>query len=381
MQKFGPNGQGELVKLPPGLFWKPGKKSGSFYVAYAVPGKTANGKKLVKQQRVGKKLSDAKRALTAIRNKIDNNEYIAKKDIRFNELSTLYLEEKSIRGLRQSSIVGVKSAINRTILPAFGHRKLKTLEKTDIIAWLKKLIDDGMKAGTAGKHLALLKSILKKGAEEGFLGRNPAVSVRPPKHVKPEIKMLSNLEVEELLKIAEGQPRLIILTGLLSGLRAGEILALRWQNIDLVEGILSVRKTYQMGRFEEPKTQKSKRGVIIPEQLVTALAKAKPDNAGDNDLVFADKNGQPLNWVYFLHKHWNPLLQKAGVQHVKFHSLRHNYASLLLAAGEDLAFLQRQLGHATLTMTLNVYGHLIKGREVGAGQRIGKAFAGYVNQG
>ena len=93
-----------------------------------------------------------------------------------------------------------------------------------------------------------------------------------------------------------------------------------------------------------------------------------------NEVVFTKDDGAYLNWPNFYNREFLPLLKLAGVPKVTFHSLRHFYASTLVASGEDLKFIQEQLGHSSLTMTLNTYSHLLPSRKIGAGKRIEEAF-------
>lgn len=363
MSKTGPNGQ----RLPSGIFWS----GRSYYVAYRVEGK-------VKLKRIGPKIREAIRALEIIHVQVRKGEYSTMRDIVFEELAGQFLEEKATQGLRPSTMVSWETHIRRGLLPTLGQRKLKTIKKPDIIALLKGWLDRGMSPATACKYLVTTKSIFKKGVEDGYLGRNPAANVRAPKHTVPEVELLTSDQVKQLLQEATGQPRLMVLTALLSGVRAGELCGLQWGDIDLVEGKLSVRRVFTKGRYEKPKTASSRRDVSIPPQLVDALARAKPENAGDDSLVFRNARGNPVAWNNFLKRDWARLLEAADLPKVKFHGLRHNFVSVMLAAGEDLTFIQAQVGHVDLTTTLNVYSHLLPEKEKGAGLRIGEAFTSYV---
>lgn len=341
------------------------------YVAFRLDGKTT-------LKRISDKISEAKRAKREIAGQVERGEFSSLKDITVAELARQYLEEKSTQGLRASTLAGAEQHIRLGLLPKLGKRKLRGIRKPDIVALLKGWLDGGMSPATARKYLATAKAVFKKALEDGYISRSPAGAVRPPKHTVPQVELLTSDETKRLLQEATGQPRLIILTALLSGLRAGEICALSWGDIDLVEGVISVRRSFTRGRFEEPKTEKSRRDVSIPPQLVDALARAKPEDADDDSLVFSNKAGQPIERSNWLHGSWHPILEAAKVPKVKFHTLRHHFVSVMLDAGEKLTFIQRQVGHTDLSTTLNVYSHLLPQKEKNAGLRIGEAFSSYV---
>lgn len=308
---------------------------------------------------------------------VDRREY-QEQNIGFSELADKWIDSLKAQ-VKPSTIDGYQTICNLHLKPYFRNRNVRDISTADIEAFIASKIGGKLSNKTVGYLLGTLKTLLKKAVIWNYAYKNVAEYVKRPKAAPVKTQLLSSEQVDKLLNAASGQTRLIILTGVLSGLRAGEICALRWSDIDLVDGIISVTRDYVRGRFDTPKSRASIRQVIIPPALITELAKHKPESAADDDLVFSDASGNPIQWYNFLHRKWEKLLKKAHLPKVKFHSLRHNYASILLAAGEDLTFIQRQVGHGSLTVTLNVYSHLLPNKEIGAGQRIQNAFTDYVN--
>ncbi len=242
------------------------------------------------------------------------------------------------------------------------------------------------KRGTIGNRsigytVGQLSRMLKRACARGYAYQNVAAFAERPSPEHKEVKILSADEVDKLLSLAEGQDRLIILTGILSGCRAGELIALNWARVDLVNGIIDIsgpRANFVRGEFTTTKARGSIRQIPIAPILVDELARIKPENAKDDDLVFTNSVSKPLNWINWLHRSWQPLLDVAGVRKVKFHSLRHNFVSVLRAAGYDWPIIQKFTGHRDLSTTQDIYTHALPGQEVGAGQKIEDAFKEYV---
>jgi integrase len=155
------------------------------------------------------------------------------------------------------------------------------------------------------------------------------------------------------------------------GLRQGELLGLKWEDVDLEVGTLQIRRTLSNGEFTTPKTAKSRRSVNITPTAVEALERHSERQAGemikadtlhqDQNLVFASQVGTPLSRRN-LTRSFKALLRRAGLPHsVRFHDLRHTCATLLLGSGFNAKFVQELLGHATIAITLDTYSHVIPG--------------------
>lgn len=208
---------------------------------------------------------------------------------------------------------------------------------------------------TAGYHLGVCKQIFKVGQTWRYVYANPCERIRRPKAEIQKTKALSGEEMARLLAATEGQTFLIIKTAQYSGLRAGELCGLKWDAVDIVEGVTRIlpKRNYVRGQFVNPKSDKSKRNVIIPPELVNDLAQWKDDTKGeDKALVFSD-DGQPIDWVKFLHESWKRTIKAAGLKNVTPHHLRHSYASILLAnlGAKEIAFISEQLGHGSIDIT------------------------------
>lgn len=163
---------------------------------------------------------------------------------------------------------------------------------------------------------------------------------------------------------------LLFLVAILTGLRQGEILALRWSDLDEFRALLFVVRAFhpEVG-FTEPKSRTSRRAVQLTPVLLDALLEQRQKaNAGADDLIFPNKAGNPINHQNLTNRIFHPALERAGVKRIRFHDLRHTYAALMISMGANIKFLQRQMGHASITTTLDRYGHLLD--EVAGGVRV-----------
>ncbi len=314
-----------------------------------------------------------------------NRKQYSDKRIVFNELADKWLDTQTAKvkaGERKYSTVEGYQAINDVHLkPFFGDMQVLDITVSDIEDYIVQKQATKLSNRSIGYQVAQLSRMLKKAVVWSYCYQNVALYVERPSPEHKEVKILSSEEIDRLLTTATGQDRLIVLTGILTGVRAGELVALNWGRVDLVDAVIDIsgpRANYVRGRFEQPKAKGSIRQVVIPPNLVGALAGHKPDDASDDDLVFSNGAGHPIAWASWLHRSWHPLIDAAKVPKVKFHSLRHNYVSVLRAAKYDWPIIQRLVGHRDLSTTQNIYTHMLPGQEVGAGQKIQDAFKEYV---
>ena len=153
----------------------------------------------------------------------------------------------------------------------------------------------------------------------------------------------------------------MIASAILTGLRQSELLGLRWRDIDFDEELIRVRSALDRhGNDVPPKTEHAVRDVILIPALADLLREHRETSAfkGSEDYVFASRVGTPLHWRNVARRGLNPALAKAGIEPLRWHDLRHTFASLLIAGGANVVFTSRQLGHGSSDITLRVYSHL-----------------------
>lgn len=315
----------------------------------------------------GANKKDAERVLNEITYKAYRGEYFDK-EIGFSDLTTKWLESR--RPEVKPSTIEFYENISKHLKSNFKHKDAKKVDTESVEAYISEKLKR-LAPSTVGYHLGMLRSIFDKAMQWKYVNSNPTRGLKKPRLEHKEIEILNELELKKLINLSKDQTKLLITTALYTGMRAGELMALRWEEIDLVEGTIRVTRNCVRGIIGTPKSRGSKRTIVIPPLLVDELAKAKNDKS---ELVFTNGNGKYLDWNNFYKREFLRLLKEAGIPKVKFHSLRHSYASTLLSSGMDLKFVQEQLGHTNLTMTLDTYSHLLPSRKVGAGKRIEEAF-------
>ncbi len=232
----------------------------------------------------------------------------------------------------------------------------------------------------------LLANMLSGAVRDELLARNPAAAVRAPKAPPPHGVALSAEYTARLLAAArEHAPAwyVVILTALGTGLRRGEIVALRWEDVDLGRGVLHVRRAAAQvtGKliYKAPKSDKGTRTVPLPAALVEELIRHKAQQATarlalgpgytDHGLVFATRTGAPRSLASFSGS-FRDFLVRVGLEHTTFHTLRHTYASTLLSVGVEMYLTSALMGHAGIGTTINVYGHLMGGEAQDAAERL-----------
>ncbi|MBM4140225.1 MAG: site-specific integrase [Nitrospira sp.] len=193
----------------------------------------------------------------------------------------------------------------------------------------------------------------------GYLKINPFEYVERPKITKPEIEILTPEEVEKILSKADNHYRVAILTDVFTGLRAGELWGLKWIDIDWNSKQIHVRRSLWKGQFQTPKSKYSIRKVDIPDSLIQELQRWKlvcPVN--EYDVVFPSPEGKLSQHDNVVKRYFNRALRESGLRQVSFHSIRHTNASMRIASGQNIKYIQTQLGHVSINITLDVYGHL-----------------------
>jgi len=276
----------------------------------------------------------------------------------------------------QRTAEGYQSIAECHLIPALGHVPLKQLQPQAIQAYYGKAVDK-LSPRTVAKHHRLLSQALKYAVRQGYLGRNPCELVDPPSWKGKTMRTLTPGEVGVLLETAEGNyfyP--VFYTAVSSGLRQAELLGLRWRDIDLNMLSISVSQVLYKRRgvcvFKEPKTAHSRRRVAMTPKLASFLREYRTErerlcrelskSLGLDDLVFPSIEGRPLDPCVLSHN-FTKIVKKAGLENVRFHDLRHTFASLALMRGAKIKVISEALGHASAAFTADTYCHIIEGMQ------------------
>jgi integrase len=267
-------------------------------------------------------------------------------------------------------------------------QKLRPVQLAELYGTLSS--KSGLAARTIGHVHRVLHRALGHAAQWDVVHRNVAERVSPPPVQATEISILKSDDVQRVLQSLRGRTLYpIVATALGTGIRRGELLALRWQDVDLDKGTLRIERSLEITkagmRFKAPKTAHGRRSISLPPSLVSELRthwKAQQEQrlalglgkAPGDSLVFATWEGNTRN-PDGLTKEFSLAMAALGKPEITFHSLRHTHASQLIAAGLDVVTISRRLGHGSPAITLRVYSHLFSNTDDRAAQIMEAAFA------
>ncbi|HEV8574410.1 MAG TPA: site-specific integrase, partial [Dehalococcoidia bacterium] len=277
------------------------------------------------------------------------------------------------RTLRPRTLAGYTSIVERHLIPALGRIRLRKLQPADIDAYLNRLVGSGLTTRTAQYHHAVLRRALGQAERWGYVGRNVARLVTPPQVRQRQMAPLTPDQARLFLAgIAGDRTEALYAVSLSLGLRQGEALGLLWEDVDLGARTLTVQHTLQRygGAYhlDEPKTQRSRRTVSLPTPLVDVLRRHRirqneerlrvgPLWAGGWNLVFCNEIGEPLAGAEVTRR-FQRTLAALGLPRQRFHDLRHAAATFLIAQAVPLRVVMEILGHSTISVTADTYGHV-----------------------
>ena len=284
-----------------------------------------------------------------------------------------WLENTARPSVRASTYESYSGVVRHHLIPDLGRIRLSRLTPDEVQEMLNRKLEAGLSPRRVDYLRGILHRALNQALRWGLVGRNVAGLVRSPKQVRYEIHPLDPDEVKVLLAEVRGDRlEALFALAIATGMRRGELLGLRWEDVDLSRRVLHVRRALERYdgayRLVEPKSSRGVRSISLPSFAVDALDRqralqeAERDRAGsvwtEWGLVFTTQIGLPLDGsmvTHTLHRH----LRSAGLRHQRFHDLRHACASLLLAEGINPRVVMEILGHSQVSLTLNTYSHVI----------------------
>ena len=270
------------------------------------------------------------------------------------------------------------------VKPKLGYIPLAELRPMDIQSLYNEKMDTGLSSQTVIHIHRTIHQALREAVDSDLLIRNVAERVKPPRLVKPELRSLTVEEVHTLLSAAKGIGyHLPIHLAIYTGVRRSELLGLRWSDIDLSKGELSVKKTVVVSRGQiiigDPKTKSSMRTISMDsknvelvrthqERLRTAPC-ARPDTLLSQSRICVRTDGQPMK-PGGLSKGYKRIAQKCGISGVRFRDLRHTHATMLLDTGVGIHIVCARMGHSSVQVTIDNYGHLLPSSDADAAKTL-----------
>ena len=352
--------------------------------------KTITGSKRDAQAYLNQKLHEKNQGMLINAGKYTVSEYMDK-----------WLSSAVKGSVREKTYLDYKDRIRLYVTPAIGQVKLKDLKPEQIQTLYNDMQDRGLSARSVRYVHSILKSALAQAVAWNYISINPLgerKNVKLPKQVKKEMKYLSPEQAKIFMEATKFSAHKALFSLLLvSGIRPGEALGLKWQDIDFdtktvtIKRVLSRVNGKELQLIEDTKTAKSKRTIPVTKDVIEDLKEIKQEQDkasaerkaaekwglpvkeyNDQGLVFANEVGNPIDEGNILKRHFKPLLREAGLPDMRLYDLRHTCATLLLAAGENPKIVSERLGHSTISLTLDTYTHVLPNMQQGATVKLEK---------
>ncbi len=268
--------------------------------------------------------------------------------------------------LKPKTRSGYRSLLNSRILPNLGDLQLRQIDPVVVREWVADLQEDGLSASRIRQARNVLHAVFKTAVDGSMINRNPVAGVKTPPVVTPPRRYLTADQVGKLADAIESPYDLLVLVLTYSGIRFGEAAALRRSDCDLEGSRLHIKESLAevagQLHFGTTKTHRQ-RVVALPASIRDMLE----DHLQGNDiasrgLVFTSPKGRPVRYSNFRRRQWTPAIERAGLTGLEIHELRHTAASLMINEGADPKLIQTQLGHSSISITYDIYGHLFPDR-------------------
>jgi len=266
---------------------------------------------------------------------------------------------------KHSTIQDYRGHLRRHLVPFFGERPIDKIDSAHVARYLKRKREEGLSSKTVQNHLNFLHGIFSFAIKRGWAQSNPVAHVdRPKKNRSPHqrVRFLQSSELDELIDAVPEDTlgaieRTLYLAAALTGLRQGELLALKWLDIDWQVGRVRVADNFTRGRMDTPKSHEG-RSVPMAARLARELEALHRGSryGGDADLVFCHPETGHVLDPSKMRKRFKDSLTRAGVREITFHELRHTFGTQMAAAGAPLRAIQEWMGHAD-AKTTEIYRH------------------------
>lgn len=283
----------------------------------------------------------------------------------FEKTAKEWLEHKKLN-LRKSTW-SVYEGHTRNHFNEFLPLKIDRITTKMVEQFINQRQEQGMNLNTLKKILVSMGQIFSLAVKRGYCLKNPVLEADRPRSQGTDLgtdnlQIMTPEQISAFLEQVNGQKYKTLFTlAIFSGARQGELLGLKWSDIDWKNKQIHIQRTFNNGAFFATKTKGSNRKVDIGPTTLRALKEWKLGcPPGKLDLVFPTETGNPMNHNNMVNRYFRPALVAAKTNQIRFHDLRHTYASLLIEQGENIKYIQNQLGHSNPTVTLNVYAHLMK---------------------
>jgi integrase len=332
-----------------------------------------------RKTKYGKTQREVKEWLLEKRKELAGGLLIDDKNVTAGEFLDKWLDIVSPR-LRPATLATHETIIRVHIKPALENLRLSQITPAHLQTLYSQKLKDGLSRRTVKYIHTIIHQMLDQALKWGLVARNVSEAVDAPTPDKKQVEPLTRDEVKRLLEVLKGD-RLyaFYVVALATGLRRGELLALTWDNVDLDNDVVYVRKTLQSIRGQglvigEPKSEKSRRPVVLPDFAHAVLTDHKAKQKVQSRFVFCTSKGTPFGPRNIM-RHFKKMLKKAELPNtIRIHDLRHTFVSFMLSQNVPPKDVQVIAGHASFSTTMDIYGHLMPGAQREAAKKVDKMF-------
>jgi integrase len=322
---------------------------------------------------------DAESFLDDESKKAREGEYVEPSSMRFEEFAAEWLKKyppSAPKGMKPSTFTGYQSIIDKHLNPFFGKMHLGQIRSATIGRDFRAHLPQDLAINTKRNIFMALRKMLQSAVDWDLLPANPfsaRKTVRiPAASWEKKGRALNPEEIAKLLETCEGETKTIVAATVLTGMRRAEVFGLRWQDIDLEKNLIHVRQTifWKQGKawkdeekgpvFVAPKSKAGSRKIDLSPALRKMLLEHRIKKGSPEGLVFTNQDGGPRDPRGFAKYKFQAAVREAKIGAVRFHDLRHTFGSVKIAQGEDLLYVSRQMGHSSINVTVDIYGHLLR---------------------
>lgn len=370
----------------------------SWRLKFEVGERDAAGKRQTRFVTVRGTKKDAERELTRLLGQLEDGTFVEPSKLTVAEFLERWLSDHAKDRVSAKTFERYAEIVRKHLAPALGAHLLRNLPPLQIQGYYGKALASGRRNGRGGlsaqtvkHHHRVLSQALRQAVRWRLLHSNPCDFADPPRPVRHEMRIIDEAGAGALLGAIDGSALHVpVLLALTTGMRRGEVLGLRWKDVDIERRALSVTQTLEQTKdalaFKEPKTERSRRTIALPALTAEALRRHRAKQAehrlrvgpayADRDLVCCRADGEPLS-PRAVSKAFAELASKRGLK-LRFHDLRHSHISHLLAAGVHPKVASERAGHASVSITLDVYSHVIPGMQEDAASKIDAALRAHL---
>jgi integrase len=354
-------------------------------------GKDENGKRQQKKQRGFATKKEAEKAMREAITAWEKGTYIEPSKMLFREYITDWLNDKK-NSVKKQTWEGYEVLIRTHIIPVLGNVKVSSLTPNILQKFINDLMDSHLAPSSVRKIYAILNNALSKAEKWGMIPKNVASLIEKPKLIKTEMKVWDKEEVNRFLDVAkEDRLHIAFLLAITTGMRQGEILGLKWEDIDFKEGTLSIKRILSHNGKEllsEGKTKSSIRTIYLDNVTIEALKHHRTmilqeklvsgQDYRDHNLIICTTKGTSVN-PRNLSRKWKELIKMSGIEEIRFHDLRHSHATLMMEQGVNPKVVAERLGHSDVRLTMNIYTHVLPSLQKQVAENFGKELFCNVN--